>query len=131
MGITFVTPESVRLPLSDGDYILIRRRLSTGERDDMLSMMLPYVTPGQTAQINSKDARQIAVATYLLGWSAAAPMSPDLPVQERIDTLRTLDPAAFDEIEAAITAHNAREDAARKNGQGSVITSAPSSASAA
>lgn len=128
----FTQPESVRLPLSDGDYIDIKKRLNHGETEEMYARWAPFVTPGQPAQLNRREVRTAKVILYLLGWSltnngAPVPMSPDIPEATRLATLRNLDPDAFDEIHRAIETHEAAmtaERAAAKNGQGGETGSA-------
>jgi hypothetical protein len=114
----FVEPELVRVPLSDGDFINIKKALTHGEREDMLSAISPHITVGQRRQIDTRHVRTTKVLTYLVSWSLTdhdqpVPYSPDLPEQERIDTIRSLDTYTFDEIHAAIENHEIAADAAR------------------
>lgn len=121
MGIRFVTPETVRLPLGGDDYIVIKRRLTHGERDDMMASLMPTLTPGEPMHVNAKEIRTAKVCTYLVAWSSAEAIDRD--------TIRSLDADSFDEIEKAIDAHIEKETAARKNGHGVVTDSVLSSAS--
>jgi hypothetical protein len=105
MAIAFVTPETVKLPLSDEQWILVKKRLTHGEHDAMMARVMPHLTPGEKMQVDSKGARAIRVAAYLIGWSASVPMSADLSEQDKIDTLNALEPASFDEIETVINRH--------------------------
>jgi hypothetical protein len=107
MAIRFVTQETVRLPLSGDDYIVIKRRLSHGERDDMMGLLVPSLTPGQPMHVEAKEIRTGKVLAYLLAWSSPEPIDRD--------TIRSLDADQFDEIEHAIDAHLATETAASKN----------------
>lgn len=122
----FTKPKSVRLPLSDGDYIDITNRLNHGEREDMFARMSPHAL-----ELDRRQVRTAKVVAYLLGWSLTdgdapgegtpVPMSPDLPEAARIDTIRSLDPDTFIEIYDAIDAHElavtqARSDAKKKTG---------------
>lgn len=132
MGIRFTAPEPVRIPISDGDYIVIKKRLSHGERDDMMALMMPSMTPGEKLLIDSKEVRTAKVLTYLIGWSSPTPMSPEIPQAVRRDTLRGLDPDTFDEIDRAIDTHIAaveKEKNAPGGGNGSsAISPSPSAA---
>ena len=128
MGISFVAPETVQIPISDGDYIIIKKRLTHGERDDMMARMMPTLTPGQPLSIDSKEVRTAKVLTYLVGWSAPIPMAPDVPYAVRRDTLRGLSPETFDEIDRAIDTHIAAM-AAEKNGTGGALESSATSPS--
>lgn len=95
MGIRFVTPETKRLPLSDGDFITIKQRLSHGERDAMFARM----------RAHPANSRAEELTAYLIAWSSPETYSVDLSEQERVSILNGLDPDSFDEITAAIKAH--------------------------
>jgi hypothetical protein len=65
----FVRPEPIRLSLSGGHYIDIKKRLNHGETEDMYARWAPFVVPGQPANLNRREVRTAKVLTYLLGWS--------------------------------------------------------------
>jgi len=127
MASRFVRPESVRLSISGGDFLDVKKRLTHGEREDMHASWAPFVTPGEPLQLNRREVRTAKVFAYLLGWSLTdddqkkpVPMSPDLPDTVRLATIRSLDPDTFDEIHTAIMAHEEAveaERAERKNTQ--------------
>ena len=100
-------PTVVRLPLSDGDFIDVKKRLSAGEYFEMLQ-----------AQANRDGFAKLL--TYIVGWSlcgpnnAPLPYSPDLSEAERRTTLRGLEDDTWSELIAAVTAHEAKEDAERE-----------------
>ena len=100
-----VSPESVRVPLSDGDFLTVKRELSAGEYLDCL----------QDGAAGNRFADWIA---YLVGWSlvgphdAPIPYAPSMSVDERRDTLRSLDVATIVEIDVAIKAHVAANERA-------------------
>lgn len=112
----FVTPEAVRLTLSGGQTIDIAKRLTHGETEDMYGRMLASRSALRTEKI----------LAYLVGWSLMrddkpVPYSRSMSDQERLDTIRALDPDVAVEIHTAIEAHEAAEDKARaerKNGKG-------------
>ncbi len=110
----FVTPEPVRLTLSDGQFVDIRKRLTHGESEAMYERMGEGRRWVRTAQI----------VAYVLGWSLTktdpatthevpVPMAPDLPEQTRIDTIHALDQTRAVEIYEAITAHERAMTVAR------------------
>jgi hypothetical protein len=114
MKTWFVSPDTVRLTLEDGpEWIDVKNRLTHGEREGMLSAMSPFVTPGEPIQLARKEIRTGLVNAYLVGWSLTrgglpVAMSPDLPDNVRLATLRSLSAEAFDLIHAAIDAHSDR-----------------------
>lgn len=114
----FVTPQPVRLPISDGDYIDIKKRLNHGETEEMYARWAPFVVPGEKAHLNRREVRTAKVLMYLLGWSLTndgtpVPMSPDVPEAARLATLNNLDPDSFDEIHTAIATHEVAMEAER------------------
>ena len=130
MAIQFVRPETIQIPLTDGAYIVIKKRLTVGEREDMMARLVNNWTPGEPMHVDSKVVRVGKVAAYLVGWSAPMPIGPDVADVDRLETIRNLDPESFDEIEKAIDAQLAADDA-KKNNRTGPIASDPISASVA
>lgn len=94
MGIQFITPETITLPLADGDSVTIKKRLSHGERDAMFK--------------HARDTgtlRGAELVAYLVTWSSPAPYALSMTEQERLDIINGLDPDSFDEIQAVLKAH--------------------------
>lgn len=130
----FVKPEVVRVPLSGGQFVDIKKRLSHGEREDMYAGM--YEVTAQGATLNRTTARTKKALMYLVGWSltddgAPVPMSPQVDTDTRLATLRSLSIERFDEIYDAIQAHE--EGAAAKKlpdgeNKSSAISPSPSDA---
>jgi len=121
MGIRFITPDTVTLPLSDGDSITIKTRLSHGERDAMLARMRAD---------DGKDLRAAELAGYLVAWSSSVPYSLELPEDERIATINALDADSYDEMRDALKAHLDAQQEEKKRRTG-VTGSAPISSSPA
>jgi len=100
-----VRPGTVRLPLSGGDWVEVKRELNAGEYFDML-----------VAQSERQPFAKIL--TYVVHWSlvgehdVAVPWAPDLPDAERRDTLRSLDKGTIRELIAAVDRHEREEEAA-------------------
>lgn len=131
----FVKPQTVRLTISDGDFIDVKLRLNTGEQQDLFARITPHLTPGAPVQLQSRQVMTAKVLAYLVGWSLTddgrpVPMSPDLSDEVRQSTLNNLDPDTFREIRAAIDAHEAATDKLveqlRKNPNGAAEWKAPS-----
>jgi hypothetical protein len=87
----------VRVSLSDGDFLTVRKELNAGEGLD-----LEAAPPPRTLAV---------ILAYLVGWSFVdddqrpIPYSPTQAVEERRDTLRNLDTATMDEIVEALAMH--------------------------
>jgi hypothetical protein len=118
-----VVPSVVRLPLSDGDTLDVKKELNAGEYFD-------YLTAMAERQPFAK------ILAYAIGWSFVAldgtllPYSVDLPETERRDLVRSLDTDTMHELLAVIDRHEAALDAARlakkKAPSGGPESSAPS-----
>lgn len=110
MSSRFVKPQIVRLPISNGDWIDVKRRLNTGEQHDVYERMAPQITAGERPQMQSKAVMTARVLGYLVAWSltdegAPVPMTLEMSEKERLDTINSLDPDTFAEIREAIEAH--------------------------
>lgn len=115
----FVRPETIRLPLSDEHWIVVKKRLSTGEYRAHLR---------RSARIGDDGVRQVdllehglsLVVAYLLDWSLDAVIR-GASQHDLTATLDMLDPDRFVEIKQAIDAHETAmtaDRAAEKNGTG-------------
>ena len=118
----FVLPESDRLPLSNGDWILVRRRLNTGQQRAHLHRCTAVDDDDGVRRIDSLDHGLSTVVAYLLDWSLTDAAGP-IPLRD--ETGRPFDPTAlaalvdnldpddFTEIKAAIEAHRDKQTADR------------------
>lgn len=121
----FVEPTSKRIPLSDDDWIEIKRELNSGEQRRVFSGMVVDYHAGEPARLNPERVGVTRVLGYLLDWSFPD-KSGHIP-EVSLSTLDALDTDSYNEIEAAIDAHHAeieQERAARKNTTGGTPISA-------
>jgi len=100
-----VTPESVRLPLSDGDFLTVKKELNAGEYHALV--------------VESAAGKPFAVVlAYLVGWSLVGlgdqPIAYSLTqsADERRDVLGSLDVPTIVEIVAALDPHQAANERA-------------------
>lgn len=114
-----VEPATVRLPLSDGDWIDVIQELNAGEYLDLL---------GELA-----DRQPFAkILAYVLGWSLVdqrgqpLPYSLQLAAAERRATLRGQDKGTLRELVAVIDRHEQAVDAARAEKKSAPATGPPS-----
>jgi len=121
-----VQPEVVRLPLSDGDYLDVKKELNAGEYFDLITAL------GERKPFSK-------IVQYVVGWSltglAGTPIPYALEMDEhaRRDTVRALDKPTLRELIAAVDKHEAAEEAAhaaKKKTGGGAPASSPTSASA-
>lgn len=109
MANRFITAEQVRLSLTDGDFIDIKKRLSHGEREDASTLI----------QGNRNHAQTAVMLAYLIGWTFTdeqgqpVPYHLGMPEDERIAAIRNLTAEDFDEAYDAIDTHKQAMDKAR------------------
>ncbi len=101
----FVKPETVRLDLSDGDWIEVKKELTAGEARAISRSSVRAVTDVQTGKtVTEEDLDQLSLLnTYLTNWSfvdAAGKQS-----KYSLDALRALDQDSYVEIVNALAAH--------------------------
>lgn len=103
----FVRPEYATLPISDGDTLTVKKRLTAGEQRDAYGRM--YQTEGGF-RVNPLQSGLALVTAYLVDWSlvdesGARVSIRGLPVAELEQVLNALDTESFNEIKDAIQAH--------------------------
>jgi hypothetical protein len=133
-----VIPDAVRVPLSDGDWIEVKKRLNSGEQRAMFERM--YIS-GIDGRLRVNPIQQgIAKATaYLLDWSICGLDGKVIGIADKsiatvTAALDSLEPDTTAEIVTAINAHEEAMDAQREQEKnvrageknGSVISPLPS-----
>lgn len=98
----------------EGDFIIVKTALSHGEREDMLARMISAAPMGEIPEMNPRMVRTAKVLAYLLGWSAAEPIGPEVPGADRLSTINSLSADTFDDIDQTIDAHIAATDREKK-----------------
>lgn len=112
----------VRLPLAPegcGDWIEVKKILSSGERGDILDYSIKSVTQGKPGggaadtklEIDYGKQKFATAAAYVLNWNlidhdeAPIPYIAGGAFEARLAQIRALDDATVDAINAAIEAH--------------------------
>jgi hypothetical protein len=113
----FVSPETVRINLSDGQWIDVKKTLTAGEEKAYRSAGFKRVSQRQDDNANEVDIDWQAMAfarvdTYLVEWSAKKPDGKDMPLTK--SAIRNLDAESFKEIDDAIVAHIDAVEEAKK-----------------
>ena len=133
MSIRYRNPETVKLEISQGDWLLVKKYLTAGEHRRRMTAML---NPDRN-QIEPVNVGMSAVVAFLLDWSidgldGKRMVIADKSDVEKVAILDNLPSDVFTEIIAAVEAHedriNAERDAA-KNNQDGVTQSSPISPS--
>lgn len=123
----FVMPDVVRLPLSEGDWIEVKRRLNVAERRSITSRAAKggVSTDSTRVFVDANEMEFAKVDAWVLDWSFIG--ADEKPVKFSPEAVRALDPASFAEIIDAIDAHEKAEEIA-KNSAGSMAGSSSTQA---
>jgi hypothetical protein len=118
MRCRFVQPDIVRLTLSDGDFVDVKKQLNAGEQRRLFAQMMRDMTPGEKVQLIPEQVGRTKVIAYVIGWSFRDADGKPVPVSE--SAIDNLDTETYQEIVKAIDDHEAKYDALReqeKNGR--------------
>ena len=127
----WVDPEEVRLPLSDGDYIDVKKTLNAGEYRQLLYAQFKD-SDGETIKIDHAKVGISKLLAYLLGWSFVGktghpePYNIEQPEEIRRALIDNLDQDTYRELIAAVNAHEAAQEQAleqKKKDPGTVTVS--------
>ena len=103
----FVTPETVRLELSDGDWIEVKKRLSWGEQQKLSGSTFGGVRGvggGETEFTMEWERYQVLrLATWIVDWSFTDAKGKQVKVSR--DAIGNLDQGTAEEIDVALTGH--------------------------
>jgi len=99
----FVQPKIVRLPLSEGQWIDVKRELSYGEQTDMFASMRKQFGAGTVPVLDATQIGRARMGTYLLAWSFVDAEGTPVPVS--LPAINNLDTETAREITAALEAH--------------------------
>jgi hypothetical protein len=132
----FPTPYVERLPLSDGDWIEVKRDLTVGEEKDISLLAMRELSQQDGTVRFSMDYQLLPFAkavVYVIAWSfhnAKGPVKLEEDQRKRLSQLRALDTETWDEIDAALSRHEEAVDAKKKSSTGTSVTETSSSSAA-
>jgi hypothetical protein len=116
MGV-FVNPDVVRLPLTEGQWIEVKKRLNAGESRKMFARVVKDMEAGSKPKLDPEQVGLTKLIAYLVNWSFADDSGK--PVKYSIEALDSLDPDVYAEMVKAVDAHEDAQEAERekeKNG---------------
>jgi len=113
----FVRPETKRLDLSDGQWLLIKERLNVGEERAMNARLYFTGDDGQL-HVNLLQVGVAIVTAHLLDWSLTDDDGKPIPIRglsagDMQQVLDNLLPERYAEIRKAVEAHDDAVRAAR------------------
>lgn len=127
-----VVPEDKRLFLSNGDWLLVKKRLNAGEHKRMLKRGSRLITDG-SMQADPIDGGTARILAYLIDWSFKGLDGNIIPIKTEADiedAINSIHPDDYTEILRAIEAHEVAMGVERteekKLQAGETASSAPS-----
>ncbi len=108
----FVQPDVVRLALSDGDWIDVKKELNAGESRKVFTRLVKAMHFNEKAEVDPDQVGLSKVVEFLVGWSLVDAQGKPVPVSEA--AINNLDAATYAEVVKAIDAHEAAGEAARE-----------------
>lgn len=137
-----VVPGTTRLPLSHGDWVLVKRKLNAGETLDLFERAAPGIDltrgPAALRDLSPMRTGLALLGAYLVDWSLVDPQGAPLSLSsttttaEREAMVRSLDFESLTELITVVTDHDARtrQEKKRHSGSSAPETSSPSLAAA-
>jgi hypothetical protein len=106
----FLKPEVVRINLTGGDWITIKRQLTAGEQRRVFARTTKAVRAGQPIEIDLEKAGISTLVEYLIDWSFTDTEGKPVPIRDMpseyvLDVLNSLDGDSFNELTEAISTH--------------------------
>lgn len=136
-GWRFVQPATRRLELAGGDWVLVKTRLSAGERNDHYERQYRVTADGVLTPAIGMRAGLSMMIAYLVEWSLTdttgrivplRSLNGEDPITVAAAALGNLDPESYDEILQAIKRHElemiAERAAEKKTHAGAAASSA-------
>ena len=112
----FVVPDVVRLPLSDGDWIDVKKELNAGEQRRVFTNLVKTMQAGEKPELNPEQVGKTKILEYVVGWSFRD--GADKPVPFSATALDNVDPDTYAEIMAAVDVHDLLDDAHAESAAG-------------
>lgn len=112
-SMRFVQPEVVRLDLSDGDWLDVRKELSTGEARRAMAKTIKTMRADGRIEPDLEMLGRAEIAAYIVDWSFVDGHDKRVPFMDAAMDNLTQD--AYSEIETAVRAHIAAVEDERKN----------------
>lgn len=109
----FVQPEIVRLELSDGDWLEVRKELSMGEARRAMARTIKTMRADGRIEPDLEMVGRAEIAAYIVDWSFVDAQDKRVPYTDA--ALDNLTSEAYSEIEAAVRTHIAAVEDERKN----------------
>jgi len=116
-----VKPETIQIPISDGDYIVVKKRLNYGESTKAKATIVKDFHADGRVTPDFEVVEIAQVLAYLVEWSLVDEHGQQIPIdthQKRLAAINAQDTATIRELIDAVDAHVKAMDeerAAEKN----------------
>lgn len=107
----FVSPNTVRLELSEGDWLEVKEQLTYGERQELLLrdvQMTAAFTDERDIKVDMQLINIRDMAMWIVDWSFEDANGKRVPVS--IESIKALSEDAAEEVEAALMAHKEAQE---------------------
>ena len=115
MSKWFVDPNTVRLDLSDGEWIEVKEELTYGEQQRLSNAAMTRFQDASAAtpriELDFERYQVIRLKTWLVDWSAKGKDGKSIKITD--ESIRAMHPDMAAEIDAALTAHIEALEAAK------------------
>lgn len=103
----FSKPESVKLNISQGDWLLVKKRLTAGEQRRVYTRLIKRMVSGEPTELDPTLVGITTILGYLLDWSIKDAANNPIAVTDQtvIDALSNMDGESFNEILQAVQDH--------------------------
>ena len=110
----FVRPETTKIDLTAGDWLLVKRRLTAGEERHAFARIVKPHAAGERLTFDVEQTGLAKIVAYLLDWSLVDDTGVIVPVRDQPAAvveaaLLALEPSSFNEIQRAIDTHERAE----------------------
>lgn len=137
-----VVPQTRLLKISQGDWLLVKKRLSAGEQRSAYARTVKHMRAGEQTEYDPEQLGLQRAIAYLLDWSLVDPAGKQIVIRDQSPdvvaaALNSIDPDDFTEILTAIDVHVAEMDAERaaekkdRDGENTSPATSPSPSTAA
>lgn len=107
----FVTPGHVRLPLSGGEWLDVKRELNAGEQRQVFTDLVKSMRAGESPLVDPAQVGITKLVQFIVGWSFVDDQGIAVPFS--LGALVGLDIDTFEEIIEVIDAHDEAQEKAR------------------
>jgi hypothetical protein len=106
---SFVEPKIVRLTLSGGRTVDVKRRLNAGETRRVFGRMVKTMVAGEPIALDPELVGFTKLVEYLVAWSLVDSEGQPVPISEA--AVNNLDPDLYLELTRAVENHEAEIEA--------------------